>query len=345
LNEEAILRDWESKTVLVTGGAGFIGSTLTKTLVDLGAKVVVADNLSRGKIANLGVYFERIDFRQVDLTDIANCVDVSKGVDYIFHLASAVGGVQYIFKHNVENLTSPSIMNLSMLEAARINDVKGYLFASSACVYRSAGDSINKFKEEDAYPANPPTTYGWAKILGEIGCRAYNKDYGIKACAVRIFNVYGEYESLDTKSAHVIPSLIRKAILYPEEDFSIFGDGNQERAFLYIQDCVEGFLEAIKKCTKGEAINLGTQEVISIEEVAKKIIALSKKRIEVKHDLNGPRGVNRYYADMTKTHKLLDWSPKVPLDEGLARTYKWAAEQLMPATQYIMQSSKVSKSR
>jgi nucleoside-diphosphate-sugar epimerase len=315
---------WKEANVLVTGGAGFIGSHLTKKLIDLGAKVVVADNLSRGKLENLSGYLDRISFRKVDLTDLDECILVSKGIDYIFHLASAVGGVQYIFKENVENLTPPAIMNLNVPEAARRNDAKGYVFASSACIYHSKGEELNEFKEEDAYPANPPTTYGWAKIVGEIACKAYYGDYGLRSSALRIFNAYGENENLDPRTSHVIPSLIRKAILYPQEEFVIFGDGTQERAFLYIKDLIEAFLLAMQMPGEGTALNVGSDELVSVNEVAERVISISGKKIEPKHDPDGPRGVTKYCANLEKTRQCLGWTPRTRLENGLLATYSWA---------------------
>jgi nucleoside-diphosphate-sugar epimerase len=171
-------------------------------------------------------------------------------------------------------------------------------------------NGLNIFREEDAIPANPSTTYGWAKLVGEILCRSYYLDYGIKCSVVRIFNAYGKRGNLDPKWSHVIPPLIRKAILYPKEGFKIFGDGKQERAFLYVKDCVEGPILAMMKIENAEPINLGSNEVISIEELVKKILAISDKKIEIEYDLSGPRGTNKYCADTTKMRKTLGWEPK-----------------------------------
>ena len=219
-------------------------------------------------------------------------------------------------------------MNTNMLEAARINDVERFLFTSSACVYRDQERGLNSFKEEDAIPANPLTTYGWAKLLGEIQCKAYHQDYGIKCSAPRIFNAYGENETLDPKWSHVIPSLIRKAISYPEEGFRIFGDGKQERAFLYVEDCVDGLLLNMEKVTDAEPINLGSHELTSIKVLAEKIIEISGKDIEIEYDLTGPKGTNRYCADTTRMEQILDWMPTTTLEEGLKSTYKWATGEL-----------------
>ena len=258
--------DWISeRRVLVTGGAGFIGSCLVRKLVSMGCDVVVADNLSRGSVRNLATVANRISLRTLDITNLQNCNEVAKDVDCIFHLASAVGGVQYIRARNVDNLTPSVLMNANMAEAARKSGAERFLFTSSACVYHDKNASLNRFKEIDAYPANPPTTYGWAKVFGELLCKAYHDDYGMKTSAARIFNAYGEGENLEPRWSHVIPSLIRKAILHPSEDFTVFGDGSQARAFLYVDDCVQGLLQIMVSVENGQPINLGSDEVTSIK--------------------------------------------------------------------------------
>ena len=321
---------WESSRVLVTGGAGFIGSHLVKKLVSMGSDVRVADNLSRGSLENIdplnGIHFENLD-----LASQQNCLAATKDVDYVFHLAASVGGIHYIKKENVENLTPSVLMNTNMLEAARINDVKRFLFASSACVYQERSAELNEFKEEDAYPANPATTYGWAKLLGEIGCRAYHLDYGMKCSAIRLFNVYGENENLDPRWSHVIPSLIRRALYYPKEGFTLFGDGKQERAFLYAEDCAEGLIRSVERIENGEPINLGSEEIVSLANLAGKVVKLSGKRIDVQYDRSGPQGTRRYCANTKRMKETLGWSPKINLEEGLSRTYDWARKKLAVA--------------
>ena len=314
--------------MLVTGGAGFIGSCLVKKLVKLGCEVVVADDLTKGRIEHLKPVYQNIRFLELDLTNMDSCIKATEEVELVFHLAAAVGGIQFITKENVGGLTPSIQMNTNMLEAARINDVERFQFTSSACVYRDQETGLNRFKEDDAIPANPLTTYGWAKLLGEIQCKAYHQDYGIKCSAPRIFNAYGENETLNPKWSHVIPSLIRKAISYPKEGFRIFGDGKQERAFLYVEDCVNGLLLNMEKVTDAEPINLGSHELISINELSEQIINISGKDIEIGYDLSGPRGTNRYCADMTRMKKVLGWKPTTTLEEGLKHTYKWALGEL-----------------
>lgn len=319
----------DGKNVLITGGAGFIGSHLVESLLEKGGSIRIADNFSRGKESNIEPFIEKIDLLKADLTRRKNCVKATENIDYVFHLAASVGGIQYIKKENVGGLTPSVQMNTHMLEGARENDVERFLFTSSACVYKQKTEELNRFKEGDAYPANPHSTYGWAKLLGEIACESYHEDYGIKCSIPRIFNVYGERENLDPKWSHVIPSLIRKAILYPEVKFKIFGDGTQERGFMYVDDCVEGLIRCMERKADGDPINLGNgEEVVSINELAGRIIKLSGKDIEIEHDTSGPRGTYKYCADTTKMEEALGWSPKVTLDEGLKKTYEWAEREL-----------------
>ena len=325
--ERQIHRMWSGSRVLVTGGAGFIGSNLARKLIESECEVHVADNFSRGCIENI-TPLNGIHLHRVDLTDMQNCLTVTDGMDFVFHLAASVGGIQYIKKENVENLTPSLLMNTNMLEAARINDVKRFLFTSSACVYQEKKSDLNEFAEGDAYPANPATTYGWAKLLGEIQCRSYYLDYGIKCSAPRIFNAYGENENLDPRWSHVIPSLIRKALLYPKEEFKIFGDGRQERAFLYVKDCVDGLMRCMEKIVDAEPVNLGSEELTSVSDLVRRIVELSGKSIDVQYDQSGPQGTHRYCAFTNQMKRRLEWSPSTTLEEGLARTYEWVRGKL-----------------
>jgi nucleoside-diphosphate-sugar epimerase len=322
--------DFNGSTVLVTGGAGFIGSHLVERLTDIDCEVVVADDFSRGDIDNVAHLEDEIELLPVDLTTQEGCVRATEGVDDVFHLAASVGGIHYIQRENVGGLTPSVLMNQHMLEAARINDVDRFLFASSACIYRQQHDDLNRFSEDQAIPADPHSTYGWAKILGEVACRAYHEDCDIDCGMVRIFNAYGPRESLDPASAHVIPSLCRKAIEAEEGGtIELFGDGTQERGFIYVTDLVEGMLRAMDRATDGEPINLGNgEEVVTINDLAEQIIDISGKDLSIEHDLSKPTGTDKYAADTTTMEAKLDWTPGTPLDEGLERIYEWAVAEL-----------------
>ncbi|WP_158855661.1 NAD-dependent epimerase/dehydratase family protein [Halorhabdus sp. CUG00001] len=322
--------DWTDTDVLVTGGAGFIGSHLTEELVERGANVRVADNFERGDPANLATVEDEIDLQPLDLTTPRGCIEATEGMDYVFHLAASVGGIHYIQRENVGGLTPSVLMNQQMLEAATTNDVDRFMFASSACIYRQEHDDLNRFSEDQAVPADPHSTYGWAKILGEVACDAYHTDTDVDTGAVRIFNCYGTRESLDPASSHVIPSLCRKVIEAEDGDsIELFGDGTQERGFIYVTDLVEGMIRAMERKTDGEPINLGNgEEVVTMNELAEQIIEISGKDIGIEHDLSKPTGTDKYACDMTKMSRELDWEPATPLEEGLETVYAWAEREL-----------------
>ena len=320
----------DDSTVLVTGGAGFIGSFLAEQLVDEGSDVVIADDFSRGDLANIDHLLDSVDIVPADLTTQEGCVKAAEGVDHVFHLAASVGGIHYIQRQNVGGLTPSVLMNQHMLEAARITDVDRFLFASSACLYSQEHDELNVFSEDQAIPANPHSTYGWAKVLGEVACDAYQQDTGLDTASVRIFNCYGPREILDLDNAHVIPSLCRKVIEEPDGgSIELFGDGTQERGFIYVTDLVDGMLQAIDKKADGDPINLGnSKEVVSMNELAERIITLSEKDISIEHDLSKPTGTDKYACDMTRMKDELDWEPDTPLNEGLRRVYEYAETKL-----------------
>ncbi len=322
--------DWGESTVLVTGGAGFIGSYLAEHLVDRGADVVVADNFSRGDVGNVAHIEDEITVRPVDLTTHKGAVAATEGVDHVFHLAAAVGGIHYIQRENVHGLAPSVLMNQHVLEAARVNDVDRLLFASSACIYRQEHDGLNRFSEDQAIPANPHSTYGWAKVLGEVACDAYHADTDLDTACVRIFNAYGPRESLDPDSSHVIPSLCRKVVeADPGDAIELFGDGSQQRGFIYVTDLVEGMVRAIERKADGEPVNLGNgEEVVTIEELAGTIIDISGKDLTVEHDLSKPTGTDRYAADTTRMEAALDWTPTTSLEEGLETVYRWVEREL-----------------
>lgn len=321
--------NWESRTVLVTGGAGFIGSFLTEELHARGADVVVADNFSKGH-DKLDHLVDDIEIRPVDLTTHKGCIEATEGIDDVFHLAATVGGIHYIQRENIGGLTPSVLMNQHMLEAARINDIDRFCFASSACIYRQEHDDLNEFSEDQAIPANPHSTYGWAKILGEVACDAYHTDSDVDTASVRIFNAYGPRENLDPDSSHVIPALCRKAIEADNGDsIELFGDGTQERGFIYVTDLVDGMIATMEAKSDGEPINLGNaKEVVSINELAETIIDISGKDLDIEHDLSMPTGTDKYAADTTKMEAELDWEPTVSLEDGLRKVYEWAEAEL-----------------
>lgn len=327
--------DWKSSDILVTSGAGFIGSFLTEHLVKKGANVIVADNLPRGDTDNIEHLLTEIKFRPVDLTNHKGCVKATEGIDHVSHLAASVGGIHYIQRENVHGLTPSVLMNQHTLEAAKINGVNRFIFASSACIYRQEHHDLNLFSEEEPIPANPHSTYGWTKVLGEVACEACQTDTDLQTSSVRIFNCSGPRESLDLESSYVIPSLCCKAIETEDgRSIVLFGAGTQERGVIYVTDLVAGMIQAIEKKTDGEPINLGnSKEVVSLNELAEKIIAISGKDLSFEHDLSKPTGTDKCACGMTKMVQKLEWEPETPFAEGLRRVYEWAEAELNTKTQ------------
>lgn len=318
--------NWQWKNVLVTGGASFIGSHLVEKLVSLGVKVRVADNLSSGRLENLDAVLSQIDFIRGDLKDKCFTENIMKNpsIDIVFHLAASHGGRGYIHSHPTECCTN-MILDQLVFEEAYKAGVDKVCFASSACVYPSylqeeTGSSY-LLKEEDANPfirdkAFADLEYGWAKLMGEMSLSAYHRQFGMKTCSVRIFTAYGPREN----ETHAIIALIAKAFI-KMDPYIIWGTGEQDRNFTYVQDIVDALILAAEKLGNGSAVNAGRDDRISINKAAELIFDIVKWRPkQIKHDLSRPQGVTSRAADLTKAKRSLGWEPKVSYEEGFRKT-------------------------
>lgn len=315
---------FSAKRVLVTGGAGFIGSHLVEELIKRGASVRVTDSLQHGKLENLASCFDKIEFVKANLLSLEECLKVCKDIDIVFNLAAKVAGVSYNVQHSAEMFWVNSMINLNMLEAARRKNVERFLVVSSVCVYprypRIPTPETEGFKD-DPEPAN--LGYGWAKRVAELQARLYFEEYGMKIGIVRPANTYGPRDYFDLEEGHVIPALIRK-ILSGSDMIIVWGTGEQSRTFIYVTDVVEGMLLAMEKYPKPDPINIASDEEIKIKDLVFLIAGLARrKNIKVIFDPNKPMGQPRRALDTTKAKKLLGFKPKVPLEEGLKRTIQW----------------------
>lgn len=317
------------KTV-VTGGAGFIGSHLVKRLVEEGREVVVADDFSRGKTQNLLDLGVRLDPRPVNLRDYQQVLASLDGAESVFHLAARVGSVEFLHGSEIAELLalqSNLMIDANVFRACLERAVGRLVYASSVSVYpihlqQSYGVV---FREEDLWPINPEGGYGWAKLLGEIQLQ-WMRDLDIGVA--RIFNIYGENEEPD-ENTHVVPALIRKAVLYPRQAFRVWGDGNQTRDLLYVADAVDALLTLEGKASSPPTVvNIGSGETLPIKALVDRIIEISGKAIEPLFDPSKPVGPLSRTAAVTKAKALLDWQPKVGLDEGLERTFRWVEQKL-----------------
>lgn len=313
---------------LVTGGAGFIGAHLVRTLVRSGRTVLVADDFSRGRRDRLEDL--DVEVHEIDLRDYREAQSLFRGVHTVFHLAARVGSVWFLHENEdaeLEALQTNLALDGSVFRACRLHGVRTIVYASSVSVYpirRQITDDV-VFAERDATWAEPDGGYGWAKVLGEIQLGWMTK---LNVGIARLFNVYGEGEEPD-ENAHVVPSLIRKAILYPEVEFRVWGDGRQKRDLIYVEDVVEALVRLEEVASNPPVtINLGSGTPLDIRTIVEKIICISGKLITPVFEPRALVGPRSRAADITAAKRLLDWEPRVPIDEGLRRTYAWVEEKV-----------------
>jgi nucleoside-diphosphate-sugar epimerase len=328
---------YRNKVVLVTGGASFIGSHLTDSLIREGASVRIADDLSSGRMNNIEHKLEKkskqhytgdsIELLIGDLKDKRFTQKVLSDVDIVFHLAALHGGRGYIQTHPAQCCTN-MILDQLVFEESNKAGVDRVCFASSACVYPThlQEESGSKYllKESDADPfiqgkANADLEYGWAKLMGEMALKAYHKQHGMKTSSVRIFTAYGPREN----ETHAIIALIAKAFVQMDP-YEIWGTGEQDRNFTYVQDIVDAMMMACKKIEDGTPINAGRSDRITINDTAEKVFDIMRwKPNKTYRDTSKPQGVASRAADLTLAKKRLDWEPKTSYDEGFRKTIEW----------------------
>lgn len=319
--------DWCNKHVLICGGAGLIGSALAKRLVGYGAIVTIADNFSSGRMENLTGIANYTS--PIDLRDYNKCRQEAMGVDVIFQLAANMGGIGYITKIGFDIMADSAQININMLRAFLESDAEKYFYSSSACIYPEHLQTSSKvipLKESDAWPANPDQFYGIEKIFSEKLCEAFQKDYGnMNIRVARFHNVFGaNYTSFDREKGKAPCHLILKVLDCPDGgEIEIWGNGKQTRSFLFIEDCIDGILKLLdSNCY--EPVNIGSDRLVTIDELAKIIIGISGKKITLRHDLTKPIGVQGRNADLTMVKEKVGWQPKYTLEQGLERVYRWA---------------------
>lgn len=309
--------------IIVTGGAGFIGSNLVRRLVEQNRDVVVIDNFSRGSDRNLaGV---PVEIRHVDLRNFDATVQAIRGADCVYHLAARVGSIEYSHggkQQELQALQTNLLIDTNVLKACSVCNIEKLVYASSVAVYPIDRQQVlgAKFDESTRYPVNPDGGYGWAKLLGEMQIDLMEK---CESSIGRIFQTYGEYCEFG-QTAQVVASLIRKAINFPKEDFVVWGTGEQTRNFLYVTDCVDALLKLEEKTSYPPLkVNIGSEETVSIRKLAEMIVKISGKDIQIVFDPSKPIGPLSSVPDISKARKALDWEPRVRLEDGLRATYKY----------------------
>lgn len=325
--------------ICITGGAGMIGSRMMKHFIKLGHKVIVIDNLWRGKIENIsnvdGFNLER-DFYNIDLSDYKNInrvLNAIKEVDVLVHLADIVAGIGYVFNNQYEIFKINNKINTNVFEACGTIGIKRILYAGTACSFpKNLQLSINSvLKESELFPAEPESAYGWSKLIGSLELQYISYKYHINATTLMLHNVYGPNCDIDPKRSQVIPSLIRRILELKKGDhLEVWGSGNQGRAFLYVDDVINGFTLALNKNKLPEIIQLGPNFCTSIKDLVSILKNnIIKEDILVEYDMSKPEGDIGRCADYSLAKETLGWEPEFNLTTGLTQTFNWIKDQLI----------------
>ena len=305
-----------SDSILVTGAGGFIGHHLIKYLKTRGYWV-------RGVDVKLPEYEESTadEFHILDLRRRDNCLVATRGIDHVYNLAADMGGIGYITAYLADIARNNILINTHMLEASEINNVQRFFYSSSACIYPSymqTSSDVTPLKESDAYPADPEEGYGWEKLFAEKMCQYYTNDYGLETRVARFHNVYGPLGTYDGGKEKAPAAICRKiANAHDKDEIEVWGDGEQTRSFMYIDDCTEGIYR-IMQSDLSNPLNLGMDVMVSINQLVDIISAIAGKTIAKNHDLTKPQGVRGRNSDNSLLNNLLEWEPNVSLRDGLS---------------------------
>ena len=314
---------------LVCGAGGFIGGHLVKNLMEEGNDVVCADIKPKHLWFQL---FEENKNYDLDLKEYENCLKVSNGVDYIYNMACNMGGMGFIENNKAECMLSV-LINTNLLRASLINNVKKYFFSSSACVYNGSKQKdtfIDGLKESDAYPAEPEDGYGWEKLFSERMCRHFTEDFGLETRIARYHNVYGPQGTFDGGREKAPAAICRKIIEAKNDNIKkidVWGDGEQTRSFMYVDDCLEGTKKLFESDFR-EPVNIGSEEQVSINQMINMIEDISKYKVEKNYQLDKPKGVRGRNSNNNLIRSAIGWDTKTSLKDGLQKTYNWIDSQI-----------------
>jgi nucleoside-diphosphate-sugar epimerase len=319
---------------LVAGGGGFIGGHLVAELLARGYAVRSVDVKPE---AEWYQRFEDADNRVLDLQRLEACVAAVDGVDEVYNLAADMGGMGFIESNRALCMLSV-LINTHLLEAAIAARVGRFFYASSACVYAAqhqTSPDVTALREADAYPAMPEDGYGWEKLFSERMCRHFREDFGLETRVARFHNVYGPHGTWTggrEKAPAAICRKVSEAVRSGSGEIEIWGDGEQTRSFMYIDDCVKGVVD-IAHSDIVEPINLGSSELVTINQLVDIVEGIAGVTLERRYRLDAPQGVRGRNSDNTMILDRLGWEPSIPLKEGLETTYRWIDEHVGAASE------------
>jgi nucleoside-diphosphate-sugar epimerase len=317
------------KKILVTGAGGFIGGHLIKELQNRNYLVRAVDIKP---FNDWYQYSNNSENYVLDMSVKENCFKMVDGVDEVINMACNMGGMGFIENNKALCMLSV-LVNTHLLMACKEFKTKKYFFSSSACAYNKdlqKDISISGLKETDAYPANPEDGYGWEKLFSERMCRHFLEDYGLDVKVARYHNIYGPHGTYDGGREKAPAALCRKiinSIIQNNDQIDVWGDGQQTRSFLYIDDCIEATLRLFDSNYHGP-INIGSEEKVSINEMIDKIELISKKKVKRNYQLDKPKGVRGRNSDNTLIRSQLKWDTKFSLQQGLEKTYQWIYSEI-----------------
>jgi GDP-D-mannose 3',5'-epimerase len=324
-----------NEKVVVCGAGGFIGGHLVEFLRSRGVNVTRAVD-----VKPLDEWYQKsrdVENLSMDLRDKNNCLTAADGMQVVFQLAADMGGMGFI-ENNKALCMLNVLTNTHMLMAARDCGVERFFYSSSACVYngeKQRDARVIPLREEDAYPALPEDGYGWEKLFSERMCRHFEEDFGLQTRVARYHNVYGPLGTYDGGREKAPAAICRKVIdakTSGRREIEIWGDGNQTRSFMYIDDCLKGTLAMLESEIR-EPINLGSGELVTINQLVDIVEDIAGVRLERRYSLNAPKGVNGRNSDNTKIKQYLGWEPSIRLRDGLEKTYAWIETQMFMAAE------------
>lgn len=317
------------KRAVVTGAGGFIGHHMVRWLKGEGYFVRGVDIKEPEYEPTLADEFELLDLRGWN-----ECLTATRGGGEIYQLAADMGGIGYISANHADVARNNVLINAHMLEAARHNGASHYFYSSSACIYPmylQRSPEVTPLREEDAYPADPEEGYGWEKLYAEKMCQYYSQEGKLRTSIARFHNIYGPLGTYEGGREKAPAALSRKiALAHDGDTIEVWGDGKQTRSFTYVDDCVEGIFR-ITHSDHSDPLNLGTDVLVSVDELVDLISGIAEKNIVKKHDVSKPQGVRGRNSDNSKLREVLGWEPSTSLHDGLTQTYRWIESQLREA--------------